>query len=68
MVKGKFVGKVNISLEIPNDYPDLISYDSLKEDWDAIAEHMKEFLQDEIGEEFAVSVETLESELTRTDD
>lgn len=68
MVKGKFVGKVSISLEIPNDYPDLIPYDGLKEEWGTFAEKIKEILQDEFGEEFAVSVETLESELTRTDD
>ena len=68
MIKGKFVGKVNISLEIPNDYPDLISYDGLKEEWGTFAEKIKEILQDEFGEEFVVSVETLESELIKTND
>ena len=68
MIKGKFVGKVNISFEIPNDHPNLISYDGLKKEWRTLANQIKEILEDEFGEEFVFSVETLESELVKTDD
>ena len=68
MIKGKFVGKVSISIEIPNDDPNLRPYDDCKREWETVPELIKRILQDECGEEFAVHVETLESELTKTDD
>ena len=68
MIKGKFVGKVNISLEIQNDYPGLRPYDEMKEEWEKVADLLKSLVENECGEEFSVSVEPLESELIKTDD
>ena len=68
MIKGKFVGKVSISIEIPNDDPKFLPYDRLKEEWENVENLLKSLLENECGEEFAVSVETLESELIKTND
>ena len=68
MVKGKFVGKIIVKAEIPDDKKkDFLSYGDLKKNWENLEREIKNVLKEELfyGECFSVSIEETENEIAQ---
>lgn len=66
MLKGKFIGRINIAFELADDREEeFLPPDELQEEWELLSKTMEDALKDHLfdDEDFTVSVEEIESEL-----
>ena len=68
MIKGEFVGEIKISLSVPDEHKgELLPFNQIQENWEEIAEHIREVLLEELGDEedfFHVEVKEKENYIT----
>lgn len=66
MIKGKFIGRIKITSELADDREEeFLPPDELQEEWESLSKTMEDILRDYLfdDEDFAISVEEIESEL-----